>query len=129
MSYLYLSLIVARQTLPAQFSPPQRLLVMKTIIAFSVLLAVASLSSLASSAALRPRTGEETKQNQYPWYYWNQDGEQGQGQGQYSPYYMQRCGAQGIDSLNLLSLVVVGMAALAFAGIPSVTESQLKKTR
>ena len=88
---------------------------------FVILVVLASLSCLVSSAAVRPRTGGETKQNQYPWYYWNQDGQQGQ-QGQY-PYYMQRCGAQGIGSLNLVSLVVVGMAALAFAGLPQESRS------
>ena len=89
-------------------------------------LVVVSLSSLVSSAALRPRTGGETKQNQYPWYYWNQEGQQGE----YPPYYyyMQRCGAsQGTSSLNFPSLIMVGIVALAFAGMPPVTELQRKK--
>ena len=86
-----------------------------------VFVALVSLLSLVHSAALRPR--DENKQNQYPWYYWNQDGQQGQ----YPPYYMQRCGAQAIGGLNLLSLVVIGMAALAFAGVPQTSELQQLK--
>ena len=100
---------------------------MKLYAVFMVSVTLVSLSSLVNSAALRPRSEVEAKQNnQYPWYYWNQEGQQGQ----YPPYYMQRCGAQGIGSLNLLSLVVIGMAALAFAGIPQATESSsLKKIK
>ena len=79
------------------------------------LVAAASLASLASSAALKPR--DEAK-NQYPWYYWNMDGQQGQ----YPPYYMM-CGAEGISSLNVLSLSVVGLTALAFTGIPQAPKT------
>ena len=102
------------------------------VIAF--LVAVASLASLASSAALKPRDeaknnqyrdeaknneySDEAKNNQYPWYYWNMDG----GQQQYPPYYMM-CGAEGISSLNMLSLSVVGLTALAFTGIPQAPKT------
>ena len=86
------------------------------IVVITFLVAAASLASLASSAALKPR--DEAKNNQYPWYYWNMDGQQGQ----YPPYYMM-CGAEGISSLNVLSLSVVGMTALAFTGIPQAPKT------
>ena len=87
------------------------------IVVFTFLVAAASLASLASSAALKPR-GDEAKNNQYPWYYWNMDGQQGQ----YPPYYMM-CGAESISSLNMLSLSVVGLTALAFTGIPQAPKT------
>lgn len=81
------------------------------------LVTAALLTNLANAAALK-RDEDETKQ-QYPWYYWNNDGQQGQ----YPPYYMM-CGAEGISSLNVLSLSVVGLAALAFTGIPEAPRPQ-----
>ena len=94
---------------------------MKTVVIFTFFVVAASLAPLVSSAAIRARS--ESKQNQYPWYYWNNDGES-----QYPPYYL-RCGAQGISSLNVLSLCVVGLAALIFAGIPENTKTQLRSVK
>ena len=84
------------------------------------LVVIASLSTLVSSAALKPR---DTDNKQYPWYYWNND------DGDQIPpyYYRQRCGAQGIDSLNVLSLLAVGLVALAFTGIPDASQRELKR--
>ena len=87
-----------------------------TAAVLTFLVAAALLASLASSAALKTR--DESKNNQYPWYYWNMDGQQGQ----YPPYYMM-CGAEGISSLNMLSLSVVGLTALAFTGIPQAPKT------
>lgn len=101
---------------------------MKRLLLILVVL-LSCLAMLVNSAALRPARSEgkraEGKENQYPWYYWNQEGQQGQ----YPPYYYyQRCAAEGIPSLNLVSLIVVGMVALAFASLPQDSELQLKKT-
>lgn len=90
---------------------------MRAISIVVFLVAVASVTNLTSSAAIKR---ENSKGNQYPWYYWNMDGEQ---QWQYPPYYM-RCGAEGISSLNVLSVSVVGLAALAFTGIPQALRTQ-----
>ena len=99
---------------------------MRAVVVFSLLVAAATLTSMAQAAAIKHEARaaaikrEEAKNNnQYPWYYWNQDGQQ---QGQY-PYYM-FCGAEGVSSLNMLSLSVVGLTALAFTGIPQVSRPQ-----
>ena len=94
---------------------------MKAITIITFFVAAASLLTLVSSASIRPRG--DSKQNQYPWYYWNQDGQQG-----YPPYYT-RCGAQGIGSLSVLSLCIVGLIALMFAGMPEVSKTQLQRIK
>lgn len=95
---------------------------MKTVAILTFFVVAASLSTLVSSASIRPRN-QNKQNNQYPWYYWNNDGQQ-----QYPPYYM-RCGAQGISSLNVLSLCVVGLAALAFTGLPENSKTQLRSIK
>ena len=90
---------------------------MRAVVIFSLLVAAAILTTMARAAAIKR---EEAKNNQYPWYYWNQDDQQ---QGQYPPYYM-FCGAEGVSSLNMLSLSVVGLTALAFTGIPQASRPQ-----
>ena len=90
---------------------------MRAIAIVVFLVAVASVTNLATSASIRR---DDSKGKQYPWYYWNMDGEQ---QWQYPPYYM-RCGAEGISSLNVLSISVVGLTALTFTGIPQALRTQ-----
>ena len=80
-------------------------------------MATAAVMSMAYGAAVDHELSERNQQ--YPWYYWNMDGQQ---QGQYPPYFF--CGADGISSLNMLSLSVVGVAALVFTGIPSTPSPQ-----
>lgn len=85
--------------------------------AIVIIIFLVAVTNLASSASIKQ---VNSKGKQYPWYYWNNDGEQ---QWQYPPYYM-RCGAEGISSLNVLSVSVVGLAALTFTGIPQALTTQ-----
>lgn len=93
---------------------------MKAVIVFIFFMVAVSLSTPVSSASIRTR--DENKQNQYPWYYWNQEG-------QYPPYYYMKCGAEGVSSLNILSLCVVGLTALIFTGIPEYSKTDLRSVK
>lgn len=124
MSFLYPTSCIEHHSHSASCCRPKWKVVdskfLQTMRAISIvvfLVAVASVTNLTSSAAIKR---ENSKGNQYPWYYWNMDGEQ---QWQYPPYYM-RCGAEGISSLNVLSVSVVGLTALAFTGIPQALRTQ-----
>lgn len=88
---------------------------MRATLIFVFLLATTAVISMAYGAAVE----RDERNQQYPWYYWNMDGQQ---QGQYPPYFF--CGADGISSLNMLSLSVVGVVALAFTGIPATPSPQ-----
>ena len=97
---------------------------MRPIIIFvTFLVTLISLSTLVTSASIRLRDDESKQNNQYPWYYWNNnDGDQ------VPPYYYrQRCGAQGINSLNVFSLLTMGLVALVFAGMPDTSKTPLQR--
>ena len=83
-----------------------------------VLMAMSTIVASTSAAAIKPKAREQ-KNNYYPWYYWNNDGQQ---QGQYPPYMY--CGAEGTGSLNMLTLSLVGVTALVFTGMPFSQQPQ-----